>query len=225
MPAIWRNQSSHWRRGPRRSNRCRAHARKRAATARRGRRSCPQPGQGVSRGRYGRVAAKNRDAGQADKPAPRRDRDAGDADRRIEEPELENAVMREVVEARRKRPGCRPAAPVEQGEDASGRPSAPDVFTQPDGMLARVSRRAAAYCHHARLGVDKYAGLLVRVAEAFAASKGRYGYRRIRAALRTRNEVLVPVDDCIHWHDHERIKRSLGWMSPIQYRQSQGMAA
>ncbi|KFI86782.1 IS3 family transposase, partial [Bifidobacterium ruminantium] len=53
-------------------------------------------------------------------------------------------------------------------------------------MLARVSRRAAAYCHHARLGVDKYAGLLVRVAEAFAASKGRYGYRRIRAMLRTR---------------------------------------
>ena len=39
------------------------------------------------------------------------------------------------------------------------------------------------------------------------------------------DEVLVPVDDCIRWHDHERIKRSLGWMSPVQYRQSQGMAA
>lgn len=38
-------------------------------------------------------------------------------------------------------------------------------------------------------------------------------------------EVLVPVDDCIRWYDHERIKRSLGWMSPVQYRQSQGMAA
>ena len=23
---------------------------------------------------------------------------------------------------------------------------------------------------------------------------------------RTRDEVLVPVDDCIRWHDHERIK-------------------
>lgn len=57
--------------------------------------------------------------------------------RRVEEPELENAVMREVIEARRKRPGRRPAAPVEQGEDASGRPSAPDVFTQLDDMLAR----------------------------------------------------------------------------------------
>lgn len=42
---------------------------------------------------------------------------------------------------------------------------------------------------------------------------------------RTRDEVLVPVDDCIRWHDHERIKRSPGWMSPVQYRQSQGMTA
>ncbi|MDB6535992.1 IS3 family transposase [Bifidobacterium pseudocatenulatum] len=42
---------------------------------------------------------------------------------------------------------------------------------------------------------------------------------------RTRDEVLVPVDDCIRWYDHEHIKRSLGWMSPVQYRQSQGMAA
>ena len=49
----------------------------------------------------------NRDAGQADKPAVRRDRDAGDAEaprRRVEEPELGNALMREVVKARRKRP-------------------------------------------------------------------------------------------------------------------------
>ena len=93
--------------------------------------------------REGGMAAlrpKNRNAGQTSKPAMRRDRDAGDAEalrRRIEEPELGNAVMREVVEVRRKRPGRRPAAPVEQGEDASGRPSAPDVFTQLDDMLAR----------------------------------------------------------------------------------------
>lgn len=42
---------------------------------------------------------------------------------------------------------------------------------------------------------------------------------------RTRDDVLVLIDDYIHWHDHERIKQSPGWMSPIQYRQSQGMAA
>ena len=59
--------------------------------------------------REGGMAAlqpRNRDAGQADKPAMRRDRDAGDVEaprRRVEELELENAVMREVVEARRKK--------------------------------------------------------------------------------------------------------------------------
>lgn len=74
--------------------------------------------------REGGMAAlrpENRDAGQADKPAMRRDRSAGDAEaprRRVEEPELGNAVMQKVV-------------------------------------------------------------------EAFAASRGRYGYRRVRALLRT----------------------------------------
>lgn len=42
---------------------------------------------------------------------------------------------------------------------------------------------------------------------------------------RTRDETLAPVGDCIRRHDHKRIKRSLGWMSPVQYRQSQGTAA
>ena len=28
---------------------------------------------------------------------------------------------------------------------------------------------------------------------------------------RTRDEVLVLIDDCIRRHDHERIERSLGW--------------
>ena len=37
----------------------------------------------------------------------------------------------------------------------------------------------------ARIGVDKYAGLRARVARAFADSKGRYGYRRVKAALGT----------------------------------------
>ena len=32
----------------------------------------------------------------------------------------------------------------------------------------------------------------------------------------TRDGVLVPIDDCIRWYDHERIKRPLGWMSPVQ---------
>lgn len=77
-------------------------------TVRRGRRRGPQPGQGVSRGRHGRVAARERDAGQAGRPAMRRDRDAGDTEaprRRVEEPEPGNAVMREVAEVAGKDPG------------------------------------------------------------------------------------------------------------------------
>ena len=56
MLAIWRNQSSRWRRGPRRSN-CRAAcAEAGRPTVRREHRSRPQPGQGVPQKRHGRVA-------------------------------------------------------------------------------------------------------------------------------------------------------------------------
>ena len=86
------------------------HARKRAAE-----RLCA--GVGAVRNRLrayreGGMAAlrpENRDAGQADRPAMRRDRDAGDAEaprRRVEEPELGNAVMREVAEVAEKDPGA-----------------------------------------------------------------------------------------------------------------------
>ena len=97
--------------------------------------------------REGGMAAlqpRNRNASQSNKPAPRRSRNAGDGNddaealrRRVEELELENALMREVVEARRKRPRRRPAAPVEQGEDPVDRPSEAGVFAQLDDMLAR----------------------------------------------------------------------------------------
>lgn len=66
--------------------------------------------------REGGMAAlqpRNRNAGQADKPAPRRSRNAravGDdveaLRRRVEELELENALMREVVEVAEKDPGA-----------------------------------------------------------------------------------------------------------------------
>lgn len=64
-----------------------------------------------------------------------------------------------------------------------------------------------------------------------AAAKGVLGRMKTEAVYpghweeRTRDEVLVLIDDCIRWHDHGRIERSLSWMSPVQYRQSQGMAA
>ena len=97
--------------------------------------------------RKGGMAAlqpKNRNAAQGNKPADSRRRpsaaDDDDAEalrRRVEEPELGNALMREVVEARRKRPRRRPAAPVEQGEDPVDRPVEAGVFAQVDDMLAR----------------------------------------------------------------------------------------
>ena len=97
--------------------------------------------------RKGGMAAlqpKNRNSAQGNKPADSRRRpsaaDDDDAEalrRRVEELELENALMREVVEARRKRPRRRPAAPVEQGEDPVDRPVEAGVFARLDGMLAR----------------------------------------------------------------------------------------
>lgn len=64
-----------------------------------------------------------------------------------------------------------------------------------------------------------------------AAAEGFFGRMKTEAVYpekweeHTRNEVLALVDEYIRWHDHERLKQSLGWMSPVQYRQSQGMAA
>ena len=99
--------------------------------------------------RRGGMAAsqpRNQNAAQGGESAsvrPRGGADAGGGDdvealrRRVEELELENALMREVVEARRKRPRRRPAAPVEQGEDPVDRPVEAGVFAQLDDMLAR----------------------------------------------------------------------------------------
>lgn len=108
-----------------------------------------QLGQGVPQGRHGRVAAPEpecrpgREIGV--RPSSGRGGCRGGGDdvealrRRVEELELENALMREVVEARRKRPRRRPAAPVEQGEDDAGRPAEAEVFTEVDGLLAAHS--------------------------------------------------------------------------------------
>ena len=64
-----------------------------------------------------------------------------------------------------------------------------------------------------------------------AAAEGFFGRMKTEAVYpekweeHTRNEVLALVDEYIRWYNHERLKQSLGWMSPVQYRQSQGMAA
>ncbi|WP_244924731.1 hypothetical protein [Bifidobacterium mongoliense] len=55
--------------------------------------------------------------------------DIGELQRRIEELELENALMRQVVDVAEERPGRQPEAPFEPGEDPAVPPAAPDVFT------------------------------------------------------------------------------------------------
>ena len=98
------------------------------------------------RGGMAALQPRNQNAAQGGKSAsvrPRGGADAGGGDdvealrRRVEELELENALMREVVEARRKRPRRRPAAPVEQGEDPVDRPVEAGVFARLDDMPAR----------------------------------------------------------------------------------------
>ena len=100
------------------------------------------------RGGMAALQPRNQNAAQGGKSAsvrPRGGADAGGGDdvealrRRVEELELENALMREVVEARRKRPRRRPAAPVEQGEDDADRPAEAEVFAEVDGLLAAHS--------------------------------------------------------------------------------------
>ena len=102
------------------------------------------------RGGMAALQPRNQNAAQGGKSAsvrPRGGADAGGGDdvealrRRVEELELENALMREVVEARRKRPRRRPAAPVEQGEDPVDRPVEAGVFARLDDMPARHRAR------------------------------------------------------------------------------------
>lgn len=81
-----------------------------------------------------------------------------------------------------------------------------------------------------RYGLARSTGAKGRSPDA-AAAEGFLGRMRTESVYpghweeRTRDGVLVPIDDCIRRHDHGRIKRSLGWMGSVQYRQSRGMAA
>lgn len=38
-------------------------------------------------------------------------------------------------------------------------------------------------------------------------------------------EFIVRLDAFLRYYNEERIKESLGWMSPVQYRESLGLAA
>ena len=137
------------------------------------------------------LRAGNGNAGQADKPAPRRSRNAGavcddaEASRRgVEESGPENALMREVSEVSEKDPGADPRRLSNREKTLPAdrlRPAcSPGSMTCLPGIAP-----GGHHCRHAGLSVDGYAGLGTEAAEAFAASKGRYGYRGIRAMLGT----------------------------------------
>lgn len=150
MLAIWPNPSSHWRPGEGQSGRCwaacsrsrppngsaRASARCMAGSGRTARAAWPRcsPKTGTPR----RAISPRTPA--AGRPQPmmmtRRLCAAGSRNR-----SRGNALMREVVEARRKRPRHRPAAPVEQGEDPVDRPVEAGVFARRDDMPARHRAR------------------------------------------------------------------------------------
>ena len=208
--------------------------------------------------REGGMAAlrpKNRNAGQADRPAMRRDRSAGDAEaprRRVEEPELGNALMREVAEAfasSRGRYGYRRImaedgltahVPERRGYGSYEGEATPAPGDLADRMLVRAAEtlpegarplvHSDRGCHCRRPGwlalMDHYGPARSTGAKGRspddAAAEGFFGRMKTEPVYpghweeRTRDGVLVLIDDCIRWHDHGRIKRSLGWMSPVQ---------
>lgn len=139
------------------------------------------------------LQARNRNAAQNGKTAsaPCRSRDAGDGNddtetlrRRVEELELENALMREVAEVVKKDPGANLRRLSNREKTLLIDRLRPAYSLNSMICLLGIAPSSYHY-HHTRLGVDKYSGFRTEVAEAFAASKGRYGYRRIKAMLRT----------------------------------------
>ena len=36
-------------------------------------------------------------------------------------------------------------------------------------------------------------------------------------------EFIVLINDYVHWYNEKRIKESLGYMSPVEYRESLGI--
>ena len=63
-----------------------------------------------------------------------------------------------------------------------------------------------------------------------AAAEGFFGRMKVESVYpehweeRTCEEVIDLAGEYIHWYNHSRIKQSLGWKSPVEYRTSQGLA-
>lgn len=145
--------------------------------------------------RKGGMAAlqpKNRNSAQGNKPADSRRRpsaaDDDDAEalrRRVEEPEPGERVDEGGGGGRKEKTPAPTCGACRTGRRPCRSTGWGRRIRPARWHACPASRRAATYCHHARLGVDKYAGLGAEVAGAFADSKGGYGCRRIKAVLKT----------------------------------------
>ena len=93
-------------------------------------------------------------------------------------------MMREVVEVVKKDPGADLRRLSNREKTMPVDRLRPRYSLRSMACLLRIAPSSYHY-HHARIGVGKYAGLRARVARVFADSKGRYGYRRVKAALGT----------------------------------------
>ena len=145
------------------------------------------------RGGMAALQPRNQNAAQGGKSAsvrPRGGADAGGGDdvealrRRVEELESGNALMREVVEVVKKDPGADLRRLSNREKTMPVDRPGPRYSLRSMACLLRIAPSSYHY-HHAGIGVGKYAGLRARVARAFADSRGRYGYRRVKAALGT----------------------------------------
>lgn len=84
--------------------------------------------------------------------------------------------------------------------------------------VAGLSRSTFYYHLKAQDGADKYAPLKVKISAIYARHKGRYGYRRITAALRRAGEL-------VNHKTVQRLMQSLGLKSvvrPKKYRSYRG---
>ena len=93
-------------------------------------------------------------------------------------------------------------------------------------------------CHHrwpgwldrmSRYGLVRSMGAKGRSPDN-AAAEGFFGRMKVESVYpehweeRTCEEVIGLAGEYIRWYNHTRIRQSLGWKSPVEYRTSQGLA-
>jgi transposase InsO family protein/transposase-like protein len=110
---------------------------------------------------------------------------------RCEELELENAIMREMLDVLKVDP-CTGTENLTNKEKTKMVEALRDIFDL-KVLLERIGLKRSSY-YHARVMLahpDKYAGPRERIHEIFADNQARYGYRRIWMKLRNGDDAVV----------------------------------